>query len=182
MIMNDFTFRRASNSENELVKKHIQEKFGSKTIQIFSHKQIWIKEGRIKEVFLVREKLENILDKLSEWIYSMGIPIGSLCEDMFQLEIEGSYLILPYTSNIIKVKTNQFLYGKPIFVENVDSFTSDFNKGDHLIIIGNNDIHYGVGKAEIGAREANSAQPNTILVKGLQNKPLDRGWYLRKGN
>jgi len=182
MIKNDFTFRRASNTENELVKNHIQEKFGSKTLQIFSHKQVWIKEGKIKEVFLVLEKSDNIVEKLSEWIYSAGIPIGSLWEDKFQLEIEGSYLILPFTSNKIKVKTNQFLYGKPIFVENIESVTYDFNKGDYLIIIGNNDIHYGLGKAEIGAKEISDAQPNTILVKGLQNKPLDRGWYLRKGN
>ncbi len=182
MITTDFTFRKASKSENELIKNHVKKEFGSETIHIFSQKKLWIKEGQIKEVFLIHEKLETILAKLSVQIYSAGIPIGSIWKNKFQLEIEGSYLILPYTKNKINVKTNQFLYGKSIFVENIEPIDFDFNRGDFLIVVGKNSLHFGVGKAEIGAKEINNAQPNTIIMKGLRSKPLDRGWYLRKGN
>lgn len=177
-----FTFRRATNIEESLVKNHIRVEFGNKATQIFFQKKLWIKDGKIIEVFLVHESLNDVMEEINENIYFAGIPIGSLWKNEFQLEIEGSLLILPYTEKIIKVKTNQFLYGKNIFVENIELIKFNFNKGDYLIIIGKNSLHFGIGKAEIGSEEIGNVPSNTILIKGLKNKPLDRGWYLRKGN
>ncbi len=182
MENNDFVFRKSSAMEETLVLNHLKEMFGSKTIQSLSNGNLWIKEGKIKEVFLIPEEQEKIILKLSGEIYYAGTPIGSIVENEFQLEIEGSSLILPFTNNKIKIKTSQFLYGKHIFVENLESYSYNFDKGDYLIILGKNNLHYGIGKAEIGAKDIDKAKQNTILVKGLKDKPLDRGWYLRRGN
>ena len=182
MVNNDFIFRKSSAMEEALVLNHLKEMFGSKTIQSLSNGSLWIKEGKVKEVFLIPEEQEKIILKLSVKVYYAGTPIGSIIENEFQLEIEGSSLILPFTNNVIKIKTSQFLYGKPIFVENLESYSYNFEKGDYLVILGKNNLHYGVGKTEIGANEIDKAKPNTILVKGLKDAPLDRGWYLRGGN
>ena len=183
MAVTDYSFRKASEKEKTLILNYLIDEFGPKSSEIFVDKCLWIKEGKIKEVFLVSTEQNKILKKLlPRNVYSAGIPIGSISENKFQLEIEGSYLLLHFTSKIIKIKTDQFLYGKPIFVENIESYNSEFNKGDHLIIIGNNSLHYGIGEAEIGSKDITNIKPNTILVRGLANKPLDRGWYLRKGN
>ena len=183
MMMNsEYIFRKATKIEVKLIKNHITGNFGENTNQIFTHKYLWIKEGKIKEVFLVSSDLNKILEKITEKSYSAGISIGSIWDDEFQLEIEGSFLILPYTDCKIKVKTSQYLYGKSIFVENVESTTVNFNKDDQLIILGANNLHYGIGKAQISKREMINAKANTILIKGFQHKPFDRGWYLRRGN
>ena len=182
MSSEEIVFKKASNSEIEMIRNQVSSNFGSETLVIFNQKQLWIKEGRVNEVYLVSDNLSTIVHNMSQKIVSAGIPIGSLLENTFQLEIEGSYLILPFTNKKIKVKTNQFLYGKPIFVENVVSLTDDFKRGEMLIVLGKNDLHYGIGKAEIDSSEIKETQPNTIIVKGLRNKRQDRGWYLRKGN
>jgi ribosome biogenesis protein Nip4 len=180
--MTEIVFREALKSEKEIVQEYIRGNFGISALSVLKQKRIWIKEGIIKEVFLIAEKLHKILESIQVAIYSSGTPIGSLWKNGFQLEIEGSSLLIPYTKKIIKVKTNQFLYGKPIFKENIETIMSNFSKGDILLVLGENGLHFGHGKALIDSKEIKESKPNTMIVKGYKNKPLDRGWYLRKGN
>ena len=181
MIQEKPIFREAKTDEADLVNDFIFNKFGSEELQLFQQFSFWIKEGKVKEVFLLKKNIESIVKKLPTQVYSTGIPIGSIWKNKFQLEIEGSSLLSSITSKKIQVKTDQFLYGKHIFVENIESSASDFDKEDIIIIIGKNALHYGVGKAEIGSNEIHNAPVNTILIKGSPDKPLDRGWYLRRG-
>ena len=100
----------------------------------------------------------------------------------FQLEIEGSYVLASYINKAIHIKTEQFLFGKPIVVENVDKIDGNFQKGNLLLVYGKRNLHYGIGQAEISSEELLSSKPNTIIIKGIKNKPFDRGWYLREGD
>ena len=182
MTSTEFLFRKASNIERETICEQISKNFGSKSLDMLNQKQLWIKEGKILEVFLVPDSISGYLEKLPAKIYSAGTPIGSLWGETFQIEIEGAYLLKKHTNKVIKIKTNQFLYGKPIFKENIEEILGEFDRDDFLVIMGQNDLHFGVGKAQIQSTIIEETPPNTIIVKGYRNKPFDRGWYLRKGN
>lgn len=182
MIAKNLKFRKANRKEEELICSFINNQFGFRSLIALEDLNLWIREGKIKEAYAVPKESNQILCKIKKDIYVAGIPLGSFSDVGFQLEIEGAVLIAPLTEKKLCVKTNQFLYGKPIFVSNIKSIKTDFEKGDFLVIIGENNLHYGIGRAKIDSSEIDNVEPNTVLISGYKRKPMDRGWYLRKGN
>ena len=182
-MMNKPTFRIRTKEENKLIMETLEADFGTNVLVVFKEYDFWIKEGKVKEVFTVPKKSSDLITKISILEpYSAGIPIGSISSNSFHLEIEGANIISNYTSKKIIVKTVQFLYGKPIFKENITKYEENFDKNDQIIVIGENKLLYGVGRAEISSRELSSLKENTIVIKGSRKKPLDVGWYLRGGS
>ena len=174
--------RRAVLEEEELVSNFIKNQFGLLALSALENLQLWIREGKVKEVYAVSLEMSDILGSIELDIYSAGIPLGIFSDSTFHLEIEGAALILPFTKKILYVKTKQFLYGKPIFVANVEKIKSGFKKDDFLIIIGEKNLHYGIGRAKIDSSELELVEPNSVLITGYKRKPMDRGWYLREEN
>ena len=182
MSDNQPIFRSIKAREKEIILSSLSESFGETVLDILDKYQFWIKEGRIKEVFIVPKKDTHILERILKVVYSAGIPFGSIWDTEFQLEIEGANLLSPIIDKAIQIRTEQFLFGKPIFIENIREINDDFQKGDLLLIYGKNGLHYGIGKALLDSSEISASKPNTIVVKGYKNKPFDRGWYLREGD
>ncbi|MCG3215163.1 MAG: hypothetical protein KAS63_00450 [Candidatus Heimdallarchaeota archaeon] len=182
MIENKPTFRKINDEEKEIVSFSIMNSFYDEAFGILRNYAFWIKDGKIREVFVVPITSDKILEKLPKTAYFAGIPFGSLWKSDFQLEIEGSKLLAPFSKKVIHVTTDQFLYGKPIFVENIGEITDEFRKGDTLIVFGRSNLHYGIGQAEIDSTEISAAKSNTVIIKGHKKRPLDRGWYLREGD
>ena len=181
METKQLSFRKASEIETETIKRHIKSYFGDSALSSLFQKILWVKEGKIREVYIMFSESAKTAEKITVEIYSAGIPIGSFHGDRFELEIEGATLISPYTDKEIQIKTDQFLYGKPIFTENVIKYC-EFKRGDYLIVRGKKNLLYGIGKAKINSNEIPLAQPNTILIKEARKKRKDRGWYLREGD
>lgn len=175
-------FRKATKKEEEIVRKEIDKHFGQVGLDSLQNRFLWIKDGKIKEVCALHPNIEAIVETISHNLYFAGIPIGSIKNNKFQLEIEGSALIRLTSKKVLHVKTDQFLYGKSIFTDNVLQFDEAFQSGDLVIIEGRNNVHYGVGETSISSEELKSAPSNTVIIKGSKNIPRDRGWYLRKGN
>ncbi len=175
-------FRRATNEEEILIKEIFNYFLNQTSPNPLDYYHIWTKEGKIVEIYAVPEETNELLQNIDRPVYSSGIPLGSIFQNKFHLEIEGACLIMPFTDKIIEIKTDQFLYGKPIFVENMKSFETSFENGDLLIIIGQNKLHYGVGVSRISSKSIQDAKANTIFIKESEQKPRDRGWYLRHGN
>jgi len=181
--MNKPTFRIRTKEENKLIMDTMEADFGTNVLVVFKEYDFWIKEGKLKEVFTVPKEISDLITKTSILEpYSAGIPIGSIWSNSFHLEIEGANMISNYTSRKIIVKTVQFLYGKPIFKENITKYEEAFDKNDQIIVIGENKLLYGIGRAEISSKELSSLKENTIVIKGSRKKPLDVGWYLRGGS
>ena len=175
-------FRKATKTEDKIVRKEIKKYFGQEGLDSLQNRFLWIKDGKIKEVCALRPNIEKIAINISHNLYFAGIPIGSIKNNKFYLEIEGSALIRLTSKKVLHVKTDQFLYGKSIFIANILRFDEVFQKGDLIIIEGRNNIHYGVGETSISSEELHNARSNTVIIKGSKNTPRDRGWYLRKGN
>ncbi len=175
-------FRKSSNEEEKLVKETFDYFLDKESTNPLDNYHLWTKEGKIKEIYAIPEETNKLLQNMNKPIYSSGIPLGSIFQNKFQLEIEGAHLILPLTNKIIEIKTEQFLYGKPIFVENIENFETSFEEGDLLIIVGRNKLHYGIGISRISSKNIQDAKRNAILIKEFEKKPRDRGWYLRYGN
>lgn len=175
-------FRKATDEEEVLVKKTIDSFLEKECLNPLDNYHLWTKKGKIIEIYAVPKETSKLLQDINKPIYSSGIPLGSIFQNKFHLEIEGAYLIMPFTDKIIEIKTEQFLYGKPIFVENVSSFESSFEKGDSLIVLGRNKLHYGIGISRINSKDIQDAKINSIVIKESEQKPRDRGWYLRHGN
>jgi ribosome biogenesis protein Nip4 len=182
MITKNLKFRKANHKEEELILSFIKNQFGFRSLLALVDLELWIREGKIKEAYAVPKKIIQLLRKIKKEVYVAGIPLGSFSDVGFQLEIEGAALILPFTEKILNVKTNQFLYGKPIFVSNIKSFITEFKKDDFLIIMGENNLHYGIGRAKIDSSNLNSFNSNSVIISEYKRKPMDRGWYLREGN
>lgn len=182
MNKEEISFRKAEEPELKVIKNSILKFFGKEATEVIFSKHLWIREGKIREVFALSEDINEAASSLDIKLYSAGTPIGSLWEEGFQLEIEGALMITNLTNKKLIVNTDQFLYGKSIFKENIEECKDSFNSGDLLIIFGKNKLHFGVGKAIIDSNKITESPPNTIVVKGYPNKPFDRGWYLRKGN
>ncbi|MFW9851357.1 MAG: hypothetical protein ACFFDS_00260 [Candidatus Thorarchaeota archaeon] len=175
-------FRKATNEEQILVKETFDYFLDKKSTNPLDNYHLWTKEGKIIEIYAVPEETSKLLQNVDKPIYSSGIPLGSIFQNKFQLEIEGAHLIMPFTDKIIEIKTEQFLYGKPIFVENIKSFETTFEEGDLLIVVGKSKLHYGVGVSRINSKNIQDVKKDTILIKELKHKPRDRGWYLRYGD
>jgi ribosome biogenesis protein Nip4 len=180
MVEKQLNFREATLEEEELILQFIESQFGTLSLSALKNYTLWIREGRVKEAYAVPLEVNEIINMLSEDIYTAGIPLGSFSDNSFLLEIEGAALVLPFTKKILNVKTNQFLYGKPIFVTNVKNIETDFNKDEYLIIMGENNLHYGIGRAKINSSELDIVKSNSVLISGYKRKPMDRGWYLRE--
>jgi ribosome biogenesis protein Nip4 len=175
-------FRISSTEEGDIIQSEIEKQFGSSSLEALENYQLWVKDGKIREVYAVPISISRILADLEIGVYCAGLPLGSIFENQFQLEIEGAYLLLPFTNKILYIKTEQFLYGKPIFVENIKSIKNEFRENDWLIVIGENNIHYGIGRARLDSTKLKEVKSNTIIISEYKQKPMDRGWYLRKGN
>ncbi len=175
-------FRKTTKTEEEIVRREIEEQFGKKGLDSLQNRLLWMRDGKIKEICALRPNIAKIAKTISHNLYFAGIPIGSIKNDKFHLEIEGSALIRLKSKKVIHIKTDQFLYGKSIFTDNVLRFDEVFKKGDLIIIEGRNNIHYGVGETIISSEELQNSPSNTVIIKGSKNTPKDRGWYLRKGN
>ena len=182
MIENRPIFRSLSEVEIQIISSSLCESFDDSVLTALDRYQFWMKEGKIKEVFVVPQEDTHILERISSKVYSAGIPFGSIWNSEFQLEIEGAKLLSSFISKSIHIRTEQFLFGKPIFIENVEKIKEEFQKGDLLLIYGKRNLHYGIGRAVISSKELLSSKPNTVIVKGFKNKPFDRGWYLRGGD
>ncbi len=182
MTEKQLSFRRAYPEEEEIVFGFIENQFGSLSLNALEKQILWIREGKLKEAYAVPQKVSDVLDKVEHYVYAAGTPLGTFSDTEFLLEIEGAVLILPFTKKILCVKTNQFLYGKPIFITNIKSIESDFKKDDFLIITGENNLHYGIGRAKIDSSELENAKPSSVLISEYKRKPMDRGWYLREEN
>lgn len=182
--MNRIKFQPITSTQEKIIFEFLTHNFGSSTLKAFENMILYVKIGKVKEVFALPKTAKTVIDNIKHAnaaIYSAGVPIGSLINNKFQIEIEGSKIILPFTSKKIQIKTDQFLYGKPIFVENVKKIYGQFKKDDTVIILGKNKLHYGVGVALYSSNEFDELKPNTMVIRGSKNKPFDRGWYLRKG-
>jgi len=175
-------FRKATNKEERLVKEIFDYFLKESSSNPLNDYYLWSKEGKIIEVYAVPKETNRLLQKINRTIYFSGIPLGSISQNKFHLEIEGANIVLPFTDKIIEIKTEQFLYGKPIFVENIKRYESSFEKGDLLIIVGRNKLHYGIGISKISSKSIQDAKPNSIIIRESELKPRDRGWYLRHGN
>ncbi len=175
-------FRKATKTEEEIVRREIEKHFGQDGLDSLQNRFLWVRDGKIKEVCALRPNIEKIAKTISHNLYFAGIPIGSIKNNKFHLEIEGSALIRLTSKKVMHIKTDQFLYGKSIFTVNILRFDEVFQKGDLVIIEGRNNVHYGVGEASISSEEFQNASSNTVIIKGSKNNPMDRGWYLRKGN
>ena len=175
-------FRKATKTEEEIVRREIEKHFGQEGVESLQNRSLWIKDGKIKEVCALRPNVEKIAKTISHNLYFAGIPIGSIKNNKFHLEIEGSAVIRLTSKKVIHVKTDQFLYGKSIFTANILRFDESFQKGDLVIIVGRNNVHYGVGETSISSEEFQNTSSNTVIIRGSKNTPRDRGWYLRKGN
>lgn len=182
MSNKSISFRKATKTEEEIVLREIEKHFGQEGLDSLQNRFLWIKDGKIKEVCALRQNIDEVARTISHTLYFAGIPIGSIKNNKFHLEIEGSAVIRLVSKKVIHVKTDQFLYGKSIFTDNVLRFEEPFQKGDLVIIEGKNDVHYGVGETIISSRELQNAPSNTVMIKGSKDTPRDRGWYLRKGN
>ena len=174
-------FQLSTKEEIKKIKLFMKKNFGFSELKLFENYVFYTKAGKIKEIYLVPTHLVQYLNEMKLNAYCAGIPFGTIWKNEFQLEIEGAKLLLPYTDKIIQVKTEQFLYGKSIYIENVKKIFGNFKKGDYIIIIGKNNLHYGLGKILYNSEELSSLKPNTVIIKGHKNKPFDRGWYLRRG-
>ena len=181
-------FRKITKKEKQEILSFLSKNFGDSSLEPFTSLEMWIKEGKIKEVFALNQEVSRLVETLSYPVDFSGTPIGSYENGSFVLEIEGAKLVLPFTDRILKIKTEQFLYGKPIFMSNITSIPEDCEKQDWIIVIGEdslkheNHLHYGIGKTEISYKEyIKEVNRNTIVIRGNKNKPFDRGWYLRKG-
>ncbi len=182
MTENHPIFRCVSEGEEKIILSSLCESFGESVLDALDKYQFWLKEGKIKEVFAVPQKDTHILERISQNVYSAGIPFGSIWNSEFQLEIEGASLLSSFINNVIHIKTDQFLFGKPIFIENIEKIDADFQKGDLLLIYGKKGLHYGIGKAVLDSVKILTSKSNTVVIRGYKNKPFDRGWYLREGN
>ena len=182
MTENQPIFRNLNSEERKIITSSLCESFSESVLTALEKYHLWMKEGKIKEVFAVPQTHTFMLERISKKVYFAGIPFGSIWDSKFQLEIEGSQLLSSFINKTIHIKTEQFLFGKPIFVENVEKINEDFQKGDLLLIYGKRNLHYGIGRAIISSEELLSSKPNTVIIKGFKNKPFDRGWYLREGD
>ena len=182
MTEKQLSFRRAYPEEEKNVFSFIENQFGSLSLNSLENRILWIREGKLKEAYAVPQKVSEVLEKIEHDVYSAGTPLGTFLDTEFLIEIEGAALILPLTKKILRVKTNQFLYGKPIFIANIKSIESDFKKDDFLIITGENNLHYGIGRVKIDSSELETAKPSSVLISEYKRKPMDRGWYLREEN
>jgi len=179
--MREIRFRDANSNEKSTIHHFFRKNFGIKALQPFKDMEFFVKEGKVIEVYAVPKNNANIIHKMPINVYSAGIPLGTIVKGEFQLEIEGGLVVLPFTDKIIEVKTDQYLYGKNIYIENVKKVYGNFEKGDTVIILGKNGLHYGVGIALYSSWDFVSLKPNTVIIRGKVSKPFDRGWYLRKG-
>ena len=109
MIHKAVNFRKATRTEEEIVRREIEKHFGKEGMDSLQNRFLWIKDGKIKEVCALRPNIEKIAKAISHNLYFAGIPIGSIKNDKFQLEIEGSALIRLTSKKVIHVKTDQFL-------------------------------------------------------------------------
>ncbi len=176
-------FRIRTKEEDNLIRRTVEIYFGTRSLSAFERHIFWIKEGKIKEVFAVPQKSSDLISKTTNIeVYSAGIPIGSIWSDTFQLEIEGAKMVSDFTSKKVIVKTDQFLYGKPIFKENLIHFEESFDKNNLIIIMSKTNIFYGIGKAKVNSADINSLNQNAVIIEGSKTKPFDVGWYLRGGN
>jgi ribosome biogenesis protein Nip4 len=176
-------FRIITEEEKQIVIEAIRVDFDTESLEALQGYSIWIKEGKIKEVFAVPQSSSDLILKTKNIeVHSAGVPIGSIWSDKFQLEIEGAKMFSRFAIKRIFVETDQFLYGKPIFKENVSGFKEAFEKNDPILVIGKNNLFYGIGRAEVNSSEFESLRSNTIIIRGSGRKPLDVGWYLRAGN
>lgn len=181
--MSKVVFRKITEEEEALVTTTILSSFGERSLYAFEDSDFWIKEGKVKEVFAVPQSSSNLISEtFGSEVYSAGIAVGSIWTNSFQIEIEGAKMISKYTSKKIIVKTDQFLYGKPIFKENILKYNDPFDKNDSIIIFGKNNLFYGIGEAQVSSDELKSLNQNTVVIKGSRTKPFDVGWYLRGGN
>ncbi len=180
MMQNEVIFQQSDEKEKEIIYSFFEKYFGKASLKELEKWFLWIKKGKTKEVFVVDKKVNQILSVLSLKVFSAGIPLGSIWDNKFQLEVEGSSLMKDFTSKIVQIKTDQFLYGKPIFTSNVKKTFGEFKKNDIVIVIGKDGLHYGVGKAQISSRNLIEVESNTVFIKGYEQKPFDRGYYLRK--
>ena len=181
--MNKPIFRIRTKDEDYLIRETIESHFGTESLDAFKGYNFWIKEGKIEEAFAVPHESSDLISKTTGLeVYFAGIPIGSIWSNTFLLEIEGAKMVSYYASKKIIVKTDQFLYGKPIFKENISKFEESFEKNDLLIVMSKSNIFYGIGKAEVGSNELHTVKQNTVVLKGSKRKPLDVGWYLREGS
>lgn len=182
MNANKPVFREATYEERLLVKKTFDYFCNEHLLKPLEGYQLWVRDGKIVEIYGVPNHTNDLLKNITTPIYSSGIPLGIISQEKFHLEIEGALLILPSTDKVVEIKTDQFLYGKPIYAENIVETSYIFEKEELVIIIGRNGLHYGLGRTLISFNELNKSEPNTIVIKGYKNLPRDRGWYLRKGN
>ena len=137
-------FRSISKEEKKIILSSLGESFGESVLDALDKYQFWMKEGKIKEVFVVPQKDTHILEIISQNVYSAGIPFGSIWNSEFQLEIEGASLLSSFVNKVIHIKTDQFLFGKPIFIENIEKIEDEFQKDDLLLIYGKKGLHYGI--------------------------------------
>jgi len=140
----EIIFRPANENEVYLIHSFLQENFDARPIEKIKNFDLWIKEGKVKDVFVVNKQLSHILHNLPISANFAGTALGVIQKGVFILEIEGSFFLRSSITKCIHVKTDQFLYGKPIFASNISTMTS-FEKGDWVIIMGANNLHYGIG-------------------------------------
>ncbi len=181
MIVDKMSFRRAHDEEIRIIKDFLTTEFNETCLDAFCGYDFWLKDGKIMEVFAIPCQLSNFILFNNLSIYFAGIPVGSIKRNKFQLEIEGGTFLRPYISKKIFVKTDQYLYGKTIHKSNIAKIEGEFARNDVVIIIGKNNLDYGVGRVRVDSSKINSLPSNYAIITGKRHVPLDRGWYLRRG-
>ncbi len=179
-------FREILEKEEKIVYMLVEAQFGINALAFLKNFNLWVKEeGRLLHIFALNNGIAHLLLSIEEScafnnLCFSGIPIGTINNEKFEIEVEGALLLQEYIPKRIIVKTQQFLYGKPIYAANIVSFSKPFEIGDYVNIYGHNSLHYGVGKALISSATLDK-DPNRIVIRGFLKKPLDRGYYLRYG-
>jgi ribosome biogenesis protein Nip4 len=176
-------FRHSTQEEHKLIQNAIDRLFGEKIAgQFIQNKHLIIGEGKWKEIFLVSDKMINILEAIADkkQPYSLGMQIGELDKNKkFKLSLEAVFELDKFTSKRIQLTTKgaqTILYGRNISFSAIDKILYETKKGDYIILLDENGFPIGVGKI---LHDLSKMQQNQfkICIKNI----MDLGWYLRKG-
>ena len=176
-------FRLSTQKEYKLVQNAIDKLFGEEIANNFiRNQQLIIGEGKWKEIFLVSDKMTQILHAIvdKKQPYSLGMQIGELDKNKkFKLSLEAVFEIGKFTSKRIHLTAKgaqTILYGRNISLSAVDKIDYEARKGDYAILLDENGFPIGLGKIlhDLAKMQSNQFK---ICIKNI----TDLGWYLRKG-
>ncbi|MDI6655689.1 MAG: hypothetical protein QME59_07405 [Candidatus Hydrothermarchaeota archaeon] len=158
---------RQLNKEELGILRGVNREFGADADSIFKGKKLLVALGGRKEVFVTNGDALDVLEKMKNEPYSVGLFIGEIKKKKFMLSLEGAALISKHAKNKIFVgsKTEQLvLYGRDVFCNSILK-SSELSEGSKCLIVNESDELIAIGRVK----------------KEIVENLIDRGWYLRKG-